>query len=530
MQLIRRTRKYFYFGIPENVTVEGAGVKSEDGQILFDAKEFTTEDDCREWYSKNVDEQEQTGKREKSFEVRMKSSEVTDGEWEKIKSFMTDPSKFSKEDVRVYHPVLAHNFVDRDGERFPVKVLGSFSKTIVGKPLLIGHYWGPPGEGRFFDCTVEKVSIDEAVKLCPNHPKKDFRKQLEDIEGIDGSISFLKPAFYILADNEEFVRKIDAGIIKDMSIGFRANKNPVTDRDGKFKWMEYFADESTEAMEGSFVFVGSQYGAANKKSFEPEYEDVTLSEVKPYKDNHACKITDAEKYTGFAYGKDREHEGKKYKVLYGKLPDGSMEEHSFRYKKTIWTASEARAHCDSHGGAFEAAIDKTDSHVEGTANENGGTMIFKLTSIPFEKTVETNDEAFVPVIAELDEQIKGEIAKLAPVQSELDSFKAEGTLDEIKALKTVKSQVDDMAKAKTVIIEDAVRLGALSGFIDKGKLDDEKKLLSDLPVEKVLEFRTKYQEAWDKQNPPAGITPEALSGEDKVKKFDNPNSYREPII
>lgn len=523
MQFIKKTRKYFYFSIPENISVENEGVKAEDGQILFDFKKFPAESDCREWYSKNVDEQELVGKREKAFEVTMKSADVRDDEWEKIKSMMTDPSRFSKEDVRVYHPILAHNFVDRDSDRFPVKMLDVFVKTLPGKPLLLGHNWGPPGEGRFFACETMQVSIEEALKVCGGHPRRDLRKQLEEIQTIDGGVFFLKPSFYVLVDNAEFIRKLDAGIIKDMSIGFRAPKNPVNDKDGNFKWFEFYADESSEALEGSFVWLGSQYGAMNQKGFEPEYEEITLSEVKPYQDTHACKLTEADKYTGFAYGKDRVADGKKYKVLYGKLPDGTMEEHSFRYKKSIWSASEARAHCLSHGGAFEAA-EGTDSHVEGTAKTDGGTMIFKLNSIPFEKTVDANDEAFVPVIAELDETIKTEIEKaVKPSVDELATYRAEGSVDEIKASK---SEGD---KAKQALVEDTVKYGGLSGMIDKDKIEDERKFLAGLSVDKILEFRKKYMETFDKQNPPAGKSPEASGGEPEEKSFVNPNAFREPI-
>jgi hypothetical protein len=226
---------------------------------------------------------------------------------------------------------------------------------------------------------------------------------------------------------------------------------------------------------------------------------------------------------GFAYGKDRISDGRKYKVLYGKLPDGTMEEHSFRYKKSIWSASEAREHCESHGGAFEAAIN-TDSHVEGTAKNDGGTMIFKLNSIPFEKTVDANDEAFVPVIAELDETIKTEIEKaVKPSIDELATYKAEGSVDEIKASK---SEGD---KAKQALVEDTVKYGGLSGMIDKDKIEDERKFLGSLSVDKILEFRKNYMEKFDKLNPPAVKSTEALDGESKVKTFVNPNAYREPI-
>jgi hypothetical protein len=42
-------------------------------------------------------------------------------------------------------------------------------------------------------------------------------------------------------------------------------------------------------------------------------------------------------------------------VLFGFKKDGESEEQAYRYPKDNWTAAEARSHCGSHGGSFEAA-------------------------------------------------------------------------------------------------------------------------------------------------------------------------------
>lgn len=53
---------------------------------------------------------------------------------------------------------------------------------------------------------------------------------------------------------------------------------------------------------------------------------------------------------------DREHEGKKYDVIYGwPKGGGGWRTQAFRYPKETWTASQARSHCNSHDGSFEAA-------------------------------------------------------------------------------------------------------------------------------------------------------------------------------
>jgi hypothetical protein len=87
---------------------------------------------------------------------------------------------------------------------------------------------------------------------------------------------------------------------------------------------------------------------------EGEEED----ETKPYPNEHACRLADPDQFVRIRPGKDRDHDGKKYRVLYGYLKDGSSKEQAFRYPKATWSADEARAHCKKHGGSFEAATGK----------------------------------------------------------------------------------------------------------------------------------------------------------------------------
>ena len=263
MKFIRESRRKRYFEVPEDVELHENGVDVEDGIAEFDKKNFKEEKDCLDWFVKN----EPDAKRKKKFHAEMKSTPVTDAEWVKIQALMTVPENFKKEDVRVYHPMLAHNFVDRDGERFPKGVIQRFANTIIDKSMLFGHSWGPPGEGRFFDAKLVPVGVDQAIKMAGPHPSESFRKQLNKIVELDGGLFFLNPSFYILSDDEDIVRKIDAGIIKDMSIGFRAKKEERKEGDVVL-WIEYIDNDSCEALEGSFVFLGSQYGAQNRKSIE----------------------------------------------------------------------------------------------------------------------------------------------------------------------------------------------------------------------------------------------------------------------
>jgi len=102
------------------------------------------------------------------------------------------------------------------------------------------------------------------------------------------------------------------------------------------------------------------------ESLEPEEtgiedEDLELwdeteawDQEKPYPNEHACRLKDPGQYDTCRRG-SRESGGKTYHVIFCKKTGGKIEEQSYRYPKDTWSASEARAHCERHGGSFEAA-------------------------------------------------------------------------------------------------------------------------------------------------------------------------------
>lgn len=76
--------------------------------------------------------------------------------------------------------------------------------------------------------------------------------------------------------------------------------------------------------------------------------------MSPYPSEHACRLESPEKFERFARMK-RNHKGKMYSVIIGFLKGGGSKDQAFRYPKSSWSASEARAHCRDHNGSFEAA-------------------------------------------------------------------------------------------------------------------------------------------------------------------------------
>jgi hypothetical protein len=75
----------------------------------------------------------------------------------------------------------------------------------------------------------------------------------------------------------------------------------------------------------------------------------------PYPNEHSCRLVDPDKVD--VVGSDeRRHDGKAYRVIYGKPKDGDGSvEQAYRYPVDSWSESEARAHCKAHDGRFEPA-------------------------------------------------------------------------------------------------------------------------------------------------------------------------------
>jgi predicted RNA-binding Zn-ribbon protein involved in translation (DUF1610 family) len=87
---------------------------------------------------------------------------------------------------------------------------------------------------------------------------------------------------------------------------------------------------------------------------------------KPYKNEHACRLLDPSKCSKFRRENGaREHDGKKYDVIYGKKKsDGKWTDQAYRYPKSTWKASEAKAHCEGKKGKFEPAAKAKDEKKE----------------------------------------------------------------------------------------------------------------------------------------------------------------------
>ncbi len=186
----------------------------------------------------------------------------------------------SAEDVYTGEMHLANTQYDRTDERFPREYLDRFAETLPGKALMPGHDYTALPMGRFYDAEVRR------------DPQADGH--------------YLHAKFYMHADSAH-VEPIKAGVYKDSSIGFLPDKRIcdlcMKDYDG---WQQYHGDDTTqkmegeeggsnvcthqvgqmydgrkctltyggdaqkaEALEGSMVWLGAQYGAQTMGHYPP---------------------------------------------------------------------------------------------------------------------------------------------------------------------------------------------------------------------------------------------------------------------
>jgi len=87
--------------------------------------------------------------------------------------------------------------------------------------------------------------------------------------------------------------------------------------------------------------------------------------LKPYPNEHACRINNPDKYSKFRRVKcAQKHDGKCIDVIYGILSEGKSEIQALRFPTKIWTATAAKSLCKARNGTFEAAGESSADKVE----------------------------------------------------------------------------------------------------------------------------------------------------------------------
>ncbi|QZY56701.1 XkdF-like putative serine protease domain-containing protein [Crassaminicella profunda] len=194
--------------------------------------------------------------------------------------------ELTADELYVYPIILTSNDEDRDYEYFDKKDLDELSKLFVGKTGIFDHAWKSGNQhSRIFKCRVQKA---------------------------EGQINFKEKQLYVLKawaytikqGNEDLIAKIDAGIYKEVSIGFSVNDlqcsicgNSFFDYQNCKHWpgREYTNNgitsicrlrmkDPTEAYEYSFVAVPANTDAGTTKGISEEMKE--LKKEKPNNKKH----------------------------------------------------------------------------------------------------------------------------------------------------------------------------------------------------------------------------------------------------
>lgn len=196
---------------------------------------------------------------------------------EKINQFTRRELK--EDEIYQFDVILCDNDIDRDLERFSDQALRQMQKLFVGKTGIFDH--NPKSNNqtaRIFDTELIRPQ---------NRRTKDGRPL----------ISLKANAYMIRTDsNADFIREIDAGIKKEVSVSCRAGKQicsvcgadrtesvcshvPGNSYGGKICCV--ILDDIRDAYEWSFVAVPAQVGAGVTKYFHAQEDSNLNSDLNP---------------------------------------------------------------------------------------------------------------------------------------------------------------------------------------------------------------------------------------------------------
>ncbi len=190
------------------------------------------------------------------------------------------------------------------------------------------------------------------VKVCWQHDwKAPIGKPLEIREDEHGL--HVKAMISDTAVGRDVRTLMKDGVVSELSIGYDVIQDAWRDDNGKSVRMLkelrlYEISPVTMAANPMAVITGVK-------------EENVGKDEKPFPNEHSCRLHSPGDFQADSFRRmTRNHEGKEYSVIMGKLTgESTMTEQAYRYPKDTWEAGAAQAHCTSHDGKFEAAKDFT---------------------------------------------------------------------------------------------------------------------------------------------------------------------------
>ena len=268
--------------------------------------------------------------------------------------------------------------------------------------------------------------------------------------------------YYMLAD-DPLVRKIETGIIGDMSISFvpvQRKEIRLNEKDRDPAWMEFQEgdDQKTEAIEGSLVFLGAQNGARVRKDADDfNYEWKVIEEEFAEVDPSAIK-----------------------QVLTHKFKQQTEEREMITFKML--------------DAEYVVEADKAET-IDAVQNA----VADKVKALTDEKDA---------LAAEV-EKLKADIdaANTAKTEAEQKAVDAEKVLNEAK-------------EYREQLVAEAVKFGCLVDLIEQKDVDAKKAAFMAMPLDALKEKLEEYKKVFAKMNPGKGEI-ETNKPKETQKNFNN---------
>lgn len=268
----------------------------------------------------------------------------------RLKDYQKNPILQADHDFSVRATVGSCGRIWKQGDR--IRAIPQFASTQFAQDVktlvMEGHLRSISHTFRGWAYVDEEDDIKQILK------EYNIKAKAKDIGRIYVDWEPIEISFVVAGSNKEaLVHLAEKGLIKTTSLIDAIQKIPSLE-----EYIENRKSLETEAEDEEEIKVFYQDG------------ELCYLEEKPYKNEHACRLEDPDKYKEIKRKNcDQKHEGKCIDVLFGIPEKGGSEIQALRYKTKIWTESDAKAHCKSRKGSFEPAAKSEDKDIQEVINK-----------------------------------------------------------------------------------------------------------------------------------------------------------------
>ena len=376
--------------------------------------------------------------------------------------------------------IVSDETVDRQGETIAIDGwdLINYKKNPI---LLWSHNPEEPAIGQT-ETGYKTINGKKRLTAKPSfHRKSDLSRLISDLVG-DGVIKGLSPGF-LPKEYDEDGNYIKQELLEISFCNIPANPNAlamasakgydqktlekVFSKDKAWKYHKckkcgFSRKVKDGATYKSMECPSCQEGLIKSMKRFKRIKPMEIIDEKPYPNEHACRLVSPDKFDSQSFRRmKRDHNGKEYSVIMGKLKDSSkMSDQAYRYSKDKWSSSEAKSHCTAHNGISFEPASKTIAELEVKAREDIGEIekkpkvkkvkkIKKLAdkvkeySEKIDKLIDTLEKRD-KIIEQNNKKVQDEFTKLKIKIGKSKGYKVNEVMD--KKIGDIESNIKDLAE------------------------------------------------------------------------------------